>query len=186
MAQVVKTTVGKLAQWFLTTLADRVEGMNENIVNYSRMERNPRFAGDRDIILRIGRPRAIPGLMEAGFEVTPGVVRAFIVQMRSRVLLDVSDRNNDWLLFEPTEANPELFGQSVFESRVIRALCDYTFARPIDADDNLLTLEPIRLVDGNEFADELAQIPPADPSWGESRLVFSVSYLVDTGPVTLS
>lgn len=180
MASVIKTTVGKLARHVLDVLAT-VDGLNENICNFTRMDHNPRFTGDRDAILRIGRPRAIDGLMSAGFEVTPAVVRAFIIQLRYRWLGDQSDRNNDWLMQEPTEDFPDLFGQSVFESRVIKALCDYTNARPYDDDENLLTIEPIRLVEGAEFADEIRQIPPSDPTWGESKLVLSVSYLVDTG-----
>ena len=185
MAQVIKVNVGVLCRWMLDRLAE-VDGLNSNTANYSRMDRNPRFSGDRDAILRIGRPRAVDGLMTAGFEVTPAVVRAFIVQLRYRWLGDVSDRNNDWLMQEPTEENPELFGQSVFEGRVIEKLCDYTNARPIDDEDNLLTIEPIRLVDGAEYADELHQIPPPDPTWGESKLVFAVMYMPTTGPLTLS
>ena len=180
MPSVIKTTVGKLARWVMDKLAT-VEGLNSNTVSFSRMSQSPRFTGDRDAILRIGRPRAIDGLMSAGFEVTPAVVRAFVIQLRYRWLGDQSDRSNAWLLQEPTEDFPDICGQSLYESRVIKVLCDYTFARPYDEDENLLTISPILLVDGKEFEDELHQIPPDDPTWGSSSLILSVSYLCDTG-----
>ena len=107
MPSVIKTSVGKLARHVLGVLAT-VEGLNENICQFSRLDRSPPFTGNRDAVLRIGRPRAIASLMEAGFEVTPGIVRAFIIQLRYRWLGDVSGRNNDWLMQEPTVDFPDL------------------------------------------------------------------------------
>ena len=172
-----KLAIGALVQQFLNLLST-VEGLDANIVNFVRsFGTNPRLAGDRDVLLRVTGPRPIPGLMEAAAEVTPAVVRGFVVQLRSRLGIDVSDRNDQWLLWEPTEDEPGVFGHSVLEDRIITAVLPW---RPVDDDDNMLPIQPVLLDSGGEFQNDLRQLPPDDPTWGSSLLVFAVSYLVSS------
>ena len=171
--QGIKTSTRTLIRKVIDRLV-AVTGLDENLVNFTRMQRNPRLAGDRDIVLRLTGARAIAGLMEAAAQVTPAITRGLVVQIRTRLNIDVMDRSNEWLM-------NEALGMSAFEDSVLAALCSF---RPYDADDQSPTYESnytiyeLLLIDEDPYADELRQIPPDDPTWGSTRLVFGVPYLV--------
>jgi hypothetical protein len=165
-----------------------VTGFDPNTIKFARMGSKIPFSGDRDIILRLTRPRPIEGLMEAAPELDMqcAVTRGLAVQIRTRTGFGLSDRDDAWLesdIKEPPDVGTEL-GHSYIEDLVLTAMIPF---RPVDdlevEEPNVLTIDDILLVDGSEYRDEYRQIPPDDPTWGSSILTFRLNYIVKSAPL---
>lgn len=150
-----------LARLYEVLLLDTPE--KQHVVMFSRIDAAPRFQGDQDLVLRVSGARNLPGFMEGHGIIAPGVRRGLIVQCRSRRAQDVSDRIDNWLLAS----------QLPYEDQVLFALIGYF---PKNDDDDVLTVHEMRLEDTQAYRDELKLIPPPDPTWGSSILVFAVDY----------
>lgn len=139
------------------------EPAKQNVVMFSRIEGAPRFQGDQDVVLRVSGARNLPGFMEGHGIIAPGIRRGLIVQCRTRQSVDVSDRIDNWLLNR----------QLPFEDQILFALIGFF---PKNDDEDVLTIHELRLEDTQAYRDELKLIPPPDPTWGSSILVFAVDY----------
>lgn len=133
-----------------------------HLVMWSRIEVSPRFQADQDIVLRMSPPRPHEGLYTGGGIITPGVRRGLFVQLRTRASYDVSDRIDTWLGV-----------QFLREDQIFLALTGFI---PVDEDSNVLTIQEMRLEDGEPYKDILRQIPSPDPTWGSSMLIFAIDY----------
>jgi hypothetical protein len=184
------TSTAKLIRTFMVQLATVTE-LDPNLIKFARMGSKIPFSGDRDIILRLTRPKPYDGLMTGAPEygMQAAVTRGLHVQLRTRLGVGLSDRDDTWLegitLSDPPTADElAMFGQSAFEDMALLALVPF---RPYETteDDvvNVLTVDDVLLVDGTEYKDEFAQIPPDDPTWGSSQLVFRVNYVVQSAPL---
>jgi hypothetical protein len=171
-------------------LVATIPAFNENMVKFSRMQGKLTFSGDRDIVIRMTRPRPYDGLQTGAPEygMQAAVTRGLHVQIRTRLGVGLSDRDDQWLLGveqsdPPTPEELEGIGQSAVEDAVLVALIPF---RPYETTDdvvNVLTVDDILLVDGDEYRDEFRQIPPDDPTWGSSQLVFRVNYVIQSAPL---
>ena len=149
------------------------------------MNRIPTFSGDRDLVLRLTRPRPIAGLLEAAadFGLTASVSRGLSVQIRTRYAVDISDRNNEWFLSEINDPESGI-GHAILEDLVIAALCPFRPMDVYDEEGNVLTMCPILFADGSEYENEFKTIPPDDPTWGSSQLGFPPGLRPDHRPAT--
>jgi hypothetical protein len=160
------------------TRLQEVTELDANLIKFARLGTKIPFSGDRDIILRFTRPRPYDGLMTGAPEygMQAAVTRALHVQIRTRTAFGVSDRDDAWLM-------DDVFGHYLLEDLVLTAMIPF---RPyiLDEDDDtivyVLTVDDVLLVDGSEYRDEFKQIPPDDPTWGVSELIFRVNYVVQS------
>lgn len=134
----------------------------EHLVMFSRTRNTPRFQGDQDVVLRLTGARPLPGFMEGHGIIAPGVRRGLIVQLRTRASRDVSDRIDNWL-----------YTHLPREDQILLALIGF---HPLDEDESVLTIQEMRVENLEEYEDEVRQIPPDDPSWGSSLLIFAIDY----------
>ena len=132
---------------------------------FARINQVPRWQPPSDVVLRVTAPRPLSGFWEGHGEVAPGFVRGLIVEIRSRLATDISDRVNLWLLQV----------QTTLEDAVLRALIS---ERPMEVVEptNVLTIYGLELVAGREYQDTLDKVPPPDDTWGSSVFTFAVPY----------
>lgn len=185
------TSTAKLIQKFMVQLATTTQ-LDPNLIKFARMGSKIPFSGDRDIILRLTRPKPYDGLMTGAPEygMQAAVTRGLHVQIRTRLGVGMSDRDDQWLIgVTPQDPPPDPpedlpLSHSDMEDLVLVSLVPF---RPyeLNEDDevNVLTIDDVLLVDGSEYKDEFAQIPPDDPTWGSSQLVFRVNYVIQSAPL---
>jgi hypothetical protein len=184
------TSTKTLIRAFMAQLAT-VTNLDPNLIKFARMGSKIPFSGDRDIILRLTRPKPYDGLMTGAAEygMQAAVTRGLHVQLRTRLGVGLSDRDDQWLdgvtlSDPPTPDELSMFGQSDFEDMILVALVPFRpYATTEDDVVNVLTVDDVLLVDGTEYQDEFRQIPPDDPTWGSSQLVFRVNYVIQSAPL---
>ncbi len=122
----------------------------------------PFFAqGDQFVVVRPRGFRVSEPIVGAAGRVDTRIMRRFTVTLWTRLVLDETDRDTEWLT-DPT------LGHLDQENAVIDAVQIFW---PATSGDDLLTTYPIRLVDGSEPG-EL----PSAKEWGASTLTFEAQY----------
>lgn len=172
-----KTPLEKLLRAVLARLVDFLDpdgdagslGVPAQRIFFARIKQAPRWTAPSDVVLRLTSPRPVPGAYEGHGVLGPLVRRGLLVQIRTRLATDISDRVNVWLLSL----------QSKLEDLVLEALVG---ERPVDPDaadpdaPDVLVGEEICLADGDAYRDELSMVPSDDPTWGSSILTFTLTY----------
>jgi hypothetical protein len=126
--------------------------------------RFPHFQADQDILVVIGPPVPDNPVTYGAGRVDFPVVRTLTVTPRVRMASDPSD-SDDLLISDPAR------GLIALEEAVLNALHDF---HPTDANNNLLTREPIHFSPSPPPSDD----PPPDRTWASSPLNFEVAYVV--------
>lgn len=158
----IRSNIGAILEAVKTHLVTET-GLASTAILWVQRSMTPHLRGDKDILLRAGRFDVDGQEVAAAGRIATKVTRILEITPRTRVGLDQSDRDDEWLL-DTTRGYFEL------EDTIVDAL--QLFA-PLDASRNMLTIEPMRLLGGS--------IPQKsrDPLWGDSVLLFQVKYYLD-------
>jgi hypothetical protein len=125
----------------------------------------PKFTADRDVLIRVGRLSVLSGTVQGAGRVATRAQRMVSVTPRTRLSLDESDRDEEWL----TNAT---LGHFLLEEQIIDAL--HLFF-PLDANGVApFLVEPMRLMEGDQPGRD-RQMPQM---FGDTSLVYECVYMV--------
>lgn len=132
---------------------------------------SPKLTGDRDILIRIGSPRPIEGFHCGAGRISSQVKRHLEIVIRTRLQLDVSDRQDEMLFNED-------YGHCLIEEFIIDRLHLFD---PLAEDGSRLLMEPMRIDEnyGSAYADPAQYTQNQDkaaPAYGQSLLAFEIKY----------
>lgn len=164
MATVVRASIRDILTAIKAELVLR-EVLGEDAIHFVARDYVPHFVADKDLLLRPGRVTSSEPWNTGAGRAATALKRYLHCICRTRLALDESDRDEKWL-------QDEAFGHWILEESVLDALQDFL---PEDADENVLLIEPMRVVD--------ADAPDKDRKepllWGESTVTFEVFYAAD-------
>jgi len=132
---------------------------------------SPKFTGDRDILIRIGSAKPIEGFVGGSGRIASFVKRHLEIVIRTRLQLDVSDREDEMLFNES-------YGHCIMEEFIIDRLQLFD---PLSNTGSRLLMEPMRLDDnyGSAYSDPAQYSQGQDratPAYGQSLLAFEIKY----------
>jgi hypothetical protein len=139
-------------------------GLDPTRIYFSaRNRKTVHMTADQDILLRVGRPNPDEGFVAGSGRVATVVRRLLTVTPRTRLITDMSDRDDLWL-FDPN------LGHIALEETIVDALNCWM---PSDTMDNILLAEVLRWIPSEEPDRE----PNPDTQWGETILQFEMAYI---------
>lgn len=132
------------------------------LVKVAQRRNPPTLSGDKDCLLRLGGFVTLPETFDGAGRTCSVIQQDLEVTCRSRLYLDDTDNDLEWL-------DNESLGHIDWLLLCTQALQGFW---PADAGDNLLTREPIRISRGQG-----PEKDRAEPAWGESTVIFAFEYL---------
>jgi hypothetical protein len=159
----IATSLATILPYVQAQLAS-VTGVPLTNVMLARAGRHrPHFSGLQDIIIQ-----PLPPAPESGFELGSGRVaavfnRVLAVTGRTGMSVDMSDRDDYWLLAAG--------GQLALEEAILNALHIWV---PVDTNGNWLTQSPLQWVP-SDLPKKDTELPDSQ-DWGESTMHFSLQY----------
>jgi hypothetical protein len=148
----------------------------ERVALLGRHQGPPAFQGDQDVWVQPGNLIPDPPQDQGSGRVAPVMRRIIVVAARTRLALDMSDRDDSLL----TDLS---LGHMYLEEAIANSL-QHFLPRALDATGDNLLWEPMRLVPYQEPTDPEA---PQGPQWEETRLAFEIAYVLylNTGALLL-
>jgi hypothetical protein len=136
-------------------------GIDSSSVKVCRRKKIPPFGGGPDILLRLSSPRPLPEWFSGSGRYAHVIYRVLEVVPRVRLQVDMSDRDDTWLLDSTKGLIP-------LEDVIVNALQGQF---PVDGNGNHLTIQGMILVEGERPEDN-----GPDPAWGQSTIPFGLFY----------